>query len=271
MKNRLENIILAVIILMIASTTPVLSQTIAEKKQLKAELLQRIEEFQDCIGSQANPNVHSHLYQLAGQEVPVLQQTDFSKGASRFSQVSPDLGVNVMLMDDRNLSRWEKQEAKQICANYFEGGRGFHIASHGLEDGNGASTNELLIGGKALNPEQTAEMILQCLQNYDILLKYREEPFPIVLHSCKSGQGGDNSFAAKLSSIIAQKIPQAAVIASPELVLCEMDNKGNYNEYVSDRSGSKHGNWLVFQNGKQTMQGTPDYKSTVNKIISNKK
>ena len=109
------------------------------------------------------------------------------------------------------------------------------------------------------------------LQNYDILLKYREEPFPIVLHSCKSGQGGDNSFAAKLSSIIAQKIPQVAVIASPELVLCEMDNKGNYNEYVSDRSGSKHGNWLVFQNGKQTMQGTPDYKSTVNKIISNKK
>ena len=81
------------------------------------------------------------------------------------------------------------------------------------------------------------------------MLKYREEPFPIVLHSCKSGQGGDNSFAAKLSSIIAQKIPQVAVIASPELVLCEMDNKGNYNEYVSDRSGSKHGNWLVFQNG----------------------
>ena len=233
----------------------------------QTEIQKKILDFENCFPQFSNPNTHNASYSIGGKQVPVVEKTDF--GAKRFAQVDPQLNnVKLMLMDNKDLSTWERADARKICDSYFADGMpGFHIAAHGLEDETGASANKIKVGGQELTPEETANLIFQTLKNFDIILDVKKEPFPIVLHTCKSGQGGDNSYAAELSKILSTKISNVAVIASPDLVCCEVDNKGNYNEYVSNRFGGKHGNWLVFQNGKQTMQGTPDYKSTVKKYM----
>ncbi|MBR1521749.1 MAG: hypothetical protein IJ635_11005 [Bacteroidaceae bacterium] len=241
------------------------AQSKKQQKQL-AELMQELENFQDCFDGQSAPQVHDNAYHLGEVEVPVVEQTDFTKGAFHFSQVTPDLNVRVALVDDKNLSDWERRNARQICEEYFRGGPGFHIAAHGLEDPENAANDKLLIGGQELTPEQTADMIMQCLNGYEILTKYRKEPFPVVLHSCLSGEG-ENGFAAQLSEILSKKIENVAVIAAPNLVMCQMDNAGGYNEYIVDKAGHKGGRWNVFQNGRIAMQGTLDYKSTVSQYV----
>ena len=236
------------------------SSTIA-KAQL-SETEKQILEYDNCFRQFSRPAVHDNTYNVGGQQIPVVEKTDFA--TKQFSQVDPQLNnVKLMLMDNRDLSRWERTNARTICESYFADGKpGFHIAAHGLQDPEDG--DKIQVGGKFLSPEETADLIMQTLNDYEIVMNARKMPFPIVLHTCNSGNGGENSFAAKLSSILTERISNVAVIASPDIVRCTMDENG-YNEYVETRNGK--GNWLVFQNGKQTMTGTTDYKSTVKKYL----
>lgn len=233
-----------------------------------SETDKKILAYDDCFHQFSNSIVHDHTYNIGGQQVPVVEQTDFA--TRQFSQVDPQLdNVKLMIMDNKDLSKWERTDARLICQNYFsEGKRGFHIAAHGLQDANDGSYGKIKVGGKELGPEETANLIMQTLNDYEIVMNVRKEPFPIVLHTCNSGVGGEKSFAAKLSSILAQKIKNVSVIASPGILECVKEN-GEYNEHVIARNTRRQGNWLVFQNGKQTMQGTSDYKSTVMNVLGN--
>jgi hypothetical protein len=248
------------LIILIAAAIGSLNVSMAQK-QINDEILK----FKDCFTQFSNPAVHENSYNVNGKQVPVIEKTDFA--TKQFAQVDPQLNnVKLMLLDNRDLSSWERTNARTICESYFADGQpGFHIAAHGLQDPEDG--DKVKVGGKFLNPEETADLIMQTLNDFDIILDAEKKPFPIVLHTCKSGNGGENSFAAKLSSILTEKISNVAVIASPDIVRCTIDGN-DYNEYVETRHGK--GNWLVFQNGKQTLTGTTDYKSTVNAYLNAK-
>ena len=90
------------------------AQSKKQQKQLAA-LMQELETFQDCFDGQSKPDAHDAVYTLDGQEVSVVEQTDFTKGAFHFSQVTSDLNLRVAIMDGNDLSSWEIRNAQQIC------------------------------------------------------------------------------------------------------------------------------------------------------------
>lgn len=266
-----------------------LFQSIWAQQSKVDELKAQIRAYKECIIKLSMPEYHSKEYTLEnGKHITVSEQSDFNRNA--FTSIDPTLedpkqwieslyfykkeqGKSKTLIDTKGLSSWELESIRQISNDYFNSGDNvFHIAAHGLVDSRGVSANAIQMDGKYLDAKETADLILRSMADVNhMLLNVDEQPFVIVLHSCNSAQG-ENSFAKQLSIELAKKIDNVAVVGAPDAVYCEMDEKGNYTEMVSSvnavkRNQPERKNWLVFQNGKQTMQGTPDYKSTVQKYL----
>lgn len=258
------------------------AQTVEE---LDAEILKYIE----CVKNFSKPEVHKNKYSLSsGKMVEVLEQSDFDR--SVFSSIdafmenldkildsSPFLyGKQRILMDGKDLSKWEYDEISTISNEYFSSGKNtFHLASHGLVDPSDQSSWGVRIGGQDLNAEETAELILESMAGVNhIILNAKQEPFTIVLHCCESGKGND-SFAAKLSAELAKEMDNVAVIAAPDLVYATLDEQGKYTERVASKTAISLNrvekdaqNWLVFKNGKKVMTGLMDYGKTISKYMN---
>lgn len=242
--------------------------------QTLEEIERQILEYQKCFNKQSAPNEHDNTYKLSdNKSIPVIEQTDFSM--AKFVSMDKNLeNVNLMLMDRRDLTKWEVRSAKKIMKEYFQQPNTFHIAAHGLVDQEGASTQTIKMGGQILTAQETADLILQTLQNYNIILDVKEVPFSVVLHSCKSGMG-TNSFAHQLSVILSTKIKNVAVIAAPDLIMATLDENGKYGEAIvsspKNKRPSSWKKWKVFKDGKDYMEGTNDYKTTVDKFVDYEK
>jgi len=260
----------------------------SEVEQLKEQILA----YQKCVEEKSLPDYHHVKRVLSnGKIINVAEQTDFFRYTERFTSVDAFLenpeewvnsvymsqvkkGSNKGLIDTNGLSEWEVNNIRAISNEYFKStDNTFHIVAHGLINPHGNSANKLLMGGQELNAKEIGELILQTMEGVNhILLNAAEKPFVIVLHSCNSAEG-ENSFAQQLSAELSKSIDNVAVVGAPDAIYCEMDEKGNYTEKVSSISAIKRNqperkNWLVFQNGKEVIEGTADYKTTVKTYLN---
>ena len=255
--------------------------------QTEEELLQKYEKFQKCFEKLSMPKPHSSSVTLSsGKTVSFAAQTDYKRRAfvdvdqllkdvSQWKE-SPYLWqLNQMkksraITDTKDLSKWEVERFDEIAQDYFEGNEyAFHIAAHGLVKASGKAANSILIGGQELNAKETAELILQSMEEYHHVLNAFNKEFVVVVHSCHSADGEDN-FASRLSKELAEYFPNVSVVGAPQLVYCTIQD-GQYTEYISTESELKKENptnykWKVYKNGQNTGQGTYDYQSTVKAI-----
>ena len=263
--------------------------------QTKEEILDKqILEYWECFKKLSKPAPHDQVITLSnGKQIGLLSQTDFARSAfvsvdqllkdmqlwynSTYLWQSRQKKSTTTLMDTHEISEWELNSLGEISDEYFKSGDNtYHVVAHGLVNSNGISAGSISMGGQTLDAKETAELILlQMEEKYQIMLNTRKQPFVVVLHSCNSAQG-ENSFAKQLSEELAKQIDNVAVVGAPDAVYAEMDENGKYTEMVSSVRAIKQNkperkNWLVFQNGKQAMQGTPDYKSTVKNYLEKAK
>lgn len=246
-----------------------LAQGVPDEREL-TEAEKKILAYEACFERQfSKPETHDASYKIGGRRVPVVEMTRYA--TRQFVQADPLLdNVKLMLMDNKDLPQWVRLNARAICESYFADGQpGFHIAAHGLQEDGDGSADKIKMGGEDLTAEETADLIMQTLNDYEICMNVKRQPFPVVLHTCGSAKGGDNSFAAKLSAILSKRIDNVAVIAASNDVICRMEGN-RYSEYVEGSMRGRHGNWLVFKNGQQAMEGTSDYKSTVKNYLDSK-
>lgn len=256
--------------------------------QTEEELLQRYEKFEDCFRKLSMPQPHSSSVTLSsGKTVSFAAQSDFDRKAfvdvdqlledvSQWKE-SPYLWqLNHMkksqaITDTKDLSKWEVERFDEIAQDYFEGNKfAFHIAAHGLVKASGKASNKILIGGQELDAKETAELILKSMNDtYHHILNIKEQEFVVVVHSCHSADGEDN-FASQLSKELAKDMINVSVVGAPQTIYCTIQD-GKYTEYISSEQELKKENpvnykWKVYKNGKNTGQGTYDYKSTIKKI-----
>ncbi len=224
--------------------------------QTEEELRQEILKYQKCYNSWSIPLSDSQST-IKGKKIDYTQEVNYRKA--------------TFLIADKNAEKDLPASIEQINVQYSKQEKSFHILAHGLIDRYLTSTNGVAVGGYSFKPEDMAELILQKMRNYEILLKTMNEPFTVVIHSCKAGMG-TNSFAQQLSAVLAGKVSDVAVIASPDLVWPCIKN-GQYKEVIGptrahlSRQDFKGENWIVFKDGKAYMDGTPDYNETVQKYL----
>ena len=260
--------------------------------QTVEDLKQELQKFQECFEELSMPQAHNKEYVLSnGKQVSLLEQNDFKRAAfvsvdallervkawkeSPFAAVSQE---RKTLMDGQDLSNWEINGIRDISNEYFnQGDDAFHIAAHGLVDQSDLSSQGIKMGGQTLNAEEAAELIILSMNGYHNMLNIERKPFTVVLHCCSSGKGEDN-FASRLSVALAKQIENVAVVAAPDIVYCAMDDKGKYTEYVTSDAAIKRKNvtdekqnWRVFKSGTSYMEGTVDYKTTVQKYADHEK
>ena len=237
-----------------------------------AQTLQQINEeilkYERCFEQLSHPEPKTVNHQLSdGTNIDVVQRTDYRN--KRFLQADPDVRrLNVNIMDNQDLTQWEIQEASRIFDDAFGVGPAFNIFAHGISDPEGGSTG-VRIGGKDLTPQQTAELILRTLDDYELVLNAYDRPFPIELHTCNSAKGSD-PFAAQLQREISKHIKNAVVIAADAPVYAQIDADGNYIETIAtvapkgNTSGRK---WIAFDSNC-TKPISPDWKKTVRTVAS---
>lgn len=224
--------------------------------QIVEDVEQEILKYQKCYNTWSIPLSNSKS-RINGADVPYIMETNYEKA--------------TFLIADKKAEKDLPASIKQINIQYSKQEKSFHILAHGIIDKYMTSTNEVIIGGHSFKAKDIAELILEKMRKYEIILKTKKEPFTVVIHSCKAGMG-NNSFAQQLSGILAEKISDVAVIASPDLIWPYVQN-GQYKEIIGpSRAQANAGeHWIVFKNGKTYMDGTPDYNETAKKYLEYEK
>lgn len=228
--------------------------------QTEEEIKKEILEYQECYNSWSIPLSDTHVY-ISGTNVEYIQQINYEKA--------------TFLIADKKVEKALPIGIKEISFQYSKQEKSFHILAHGLIDDYLTSINEVAVGDYFFKAEEMAGFILKKMRKYEILLKTMNEPFTVVIHSCKAGMGA-NSFAQQLSAVLAEKISDVAVVASPDLIWPCMKN-GQYKEIIGptrahvDRTDFNGENWIVFKNGKTYMDGVPDYNETVQKYLEHER
>jgi hypothetical protein len=253
------------------------------------ELQAEIKKFHKCFEEKSMPTSHETSVTLSnGKVVRFTSQSDYARSVFvsvdqlledvRLWKDSPYLWQlkhmkeSKAIADSKDLSKWEVERFDKIAQSYFSGNNSaFHIAAHGLVNSSGQAANSILIGGQELNAKETAELIIQSMDNtFHHVINAEEQEFVVVIHSCHSADG-ENNFASQLSQKLAEFIPNVSVVGAPQTVYCSMQKNGEYTEYISSEQELKKDiptnyKWKVYKNGKNTGQGTYDYKSTITKI-----
>ena len=259
-----------------------------EKKLTQAELDERIIWFHKCFNEYSLPEPHKETYTLStGKTIELKAQSDYKRSAFVSAdqllkdvtewQQSPYMWQlkhrknNQAIMDGRDLSNWEINSFDQISQAYFKDCQStYHIAAHGLLSQDGVVGDGIMIDGQILNAAETAELILKSMnESFHYIIDKEKQPFTVVVHSCNVAQG-ENNFAAQLSKILGDSIPNVAVVGAPDVVYCQIQD-GKYTEYVSTPTTIQTNNpvkqkWHVYRNGRNTGEGRYDYRETVQAI-----
>lgn len=215
--------------------------------------------YKGCFPQLSNQKPHKVNHDVGnGIVVSTMERTDFAN--ERFLAYDNDLSnLNIGLTDKVGL-RYSDNDIKAMLDDQFGTGPGFHINAHGITDNLGNSTG-IQLNGKVIDAEQTANLIIQTLQDYNIVINAMETPFPIVLHTCNSAKGNNNSFAAKLSKLLSEKMANCTVVAGDAPILATV-GEGYYEEHVIGRNKADKRPWKIFKNGKIHI-GSESYKESM--------
>lgn len=249
--------------------TAVSSLTTSAQYQYSPEEVKEIAAFENCFPQLSKPQPHRVKHTLKGGEaVTTVERTDFKN--HRFVMAGPDNNrLNIALVDKSGL-RYSDSDIESMLDDQFATGPGFHLNAHGVTDANGNPIG-IEMDGKVLNARQTVELIMQTLDDFNIVLDAMKYPFPIVLHTCNSGKGDGNSFAAEVSRLMAEKIANATVVAADDVVYAAVA-PGYYEEGVGadQNHESAQRPWRIFRNG-ETWIGNKSYKKTMRMAAALKK
>ena len=235
----------------IAAAVCAFSQNRYTEEERKAIL-----DYESCFPSLSKPEPHKKTHQFTGGiTVTTIDRTDYAN--HRFVTADHDKSnLNIALVDKSGL-KCSDDDIESILNDQFATGPGFHLNAHGVTDNNGMSTG-ILMDGKILDAGQTARLILDTLDDFQTILDAKGETFPIVLHTCESAKGGNDSFAAELSRILTKHIENAVVVAADATVMTHFYTDGRYDERVESRSGK----WTLFKNGT-AYEGSTSYKKSM--------
>lgn len=149
----------------------------------------------------------------------------------------------------------------------------FHILGHGIVDHDNISTGEIMIDGHNVKAAEMAQAMKELLHSYQSIVTARNEPFTVVVHSCKAGSASPDSFAAQLSAELAKLSSKIYVIGAPDNIYPAIDVKtGYYDEKIASNSGNavneavKGKNWNIFYDGKFVTEGLPSFDDTISLI-----
>ena len=187
--------------------------------------------------------------------VTTIDRTDYAN--HRFVTADPDKSNLSIALVDKSGLKCSDEDIEAILNDQFATGPGFHVNAHGVTDSHGMSTG-IEMDGKVLDAGQTALLILDTLDDFQTILDAKGETFPIVLHTCESAKGGNDSFAAELSRILTKHIENAVVVAADATVMTHFYTDGTYDERVESRSGK----WTLFKNGS-VYDGSSSYKKSM--------
>lgn len=155
-------------------------------------------------------------------------------------------------------------QAEQASMSYTQEGT-FQLMAHGVSDQSHNSMDKIRLDDKEVDAEKASEIILKELEGYDIITNYTDKPLVVVIHSCGVGSKSENSFASKLSGILAKKSPNIYVVAAPENIYPSASTWPTYKETVKDKNGEIT-NWNCFHGGKFLEEGDKDFDTTVTKL-----
>ena len=233
------------------------------------EEISEIADFENCFPQLSNPQPHKVKHTLQGGEtVTTIERSDFKN--HRFVMADPDNNkLNIAIVDKTGL-RYSDRDIESMLDDQFATGPGLHLNAHGVTDTAGRPIG-VEMDGKVLDAKQTVELIMQTLNDFNIVLDAMKYPFPIMLHTCNSGKGDDNSFAAEVSRLMSEKIANSTVVAADDVVYAAVA-PGYYEEGVgADQNHiDSQRPWKIFSNG-ETWIGNKSYKKTMRMAAALKK
>ena len=131
--------------------------------------------------------------------------------------------------------------------NFIKHENAIHIWAHGTDDGKGLVTyKKEMEGDKEIWKKEVirdAEKFKEFLSENSTDWQNRKEgeKMTIVLHSCNTGKGGENSFAAKMS----KDLENTTVIAPTKLLNVQGFQNGTYTEKVQEKSKTVQYYWFT--------------------------
>jgi RHS repeat-associated protein len=166
----------------------------------------------------------------------------------------------------------ERTPAITNSANDFkDNGNAIHIWAHGNSDAIGIHMN-----GKNEIIDNVKDFEKFLSENSEMWQNRKEgEQMTIVLHSCNTGEGGKNSFAAKLS----EGLENTTVVAPSKYLGVTENTDGTYSErvfnkeinqnpyspYQSTQTKISKGNWVEYSGGKAAKKNSWDWIPNIEK------
>lgn len=251
MKMKTKKYILAALALM-------LSASAFSQMKMTEEQRRKIAAFENCFPQLSKPEPHKVVNDIKGVgKITTVGRSDFKYHRFQTSDVTP--GKNDIAIVDKTGLKMSDRDIKEMLNDQFSKAPGFQFNSHGSENG-------VIIDGRQLNAEQTAGLILDNMQNFNLVLNAKGDPLPVVLHCCECAKGGENSFAAELSRELSKYMGNVTVIASDKVIEGRNYTDGHYEEVLIDANGKEAADqtWMMFKNGK-LYRGAKGYKATMDK------
>ena len=230
-------------------------------------LEEKILEFDECFRELSHPEPKLVEHPVTGGGiVTVMQRTDYAKQS--FLQADPTIdkmSVSIYDIEAADEFGFKEEDINTVFDWTFNAGFAFNVFAHGIVDEEGKSSG-VSIDNKDLTPEQLTDLIFNALSDYEIIINTRGNPYPIILHSCSCAKEGEDSYAARLSRLVAKKMPNAYIIAAQGPVVLSY-NGGKYDESVRTSKDGATIPWTIFHDGKMT-QGSDKISDTANIVRS---
>lgn len=205
---------------------------------------------------------------FANENIVVSDKDELQKVADKISYdiygIPKKFGYIVDWKSIRVIFQNSMIETEQVAMNYMQEGT-FQLLCHGLTQKGQTMADKVLLDNKELDAQKTAEIILEAMDGYEIITNYTNRPLVVVIHSCNVGGKSDDSFASKVSGLLAEKSANIYVVAAPYKVVPTTSTWPYYSERIVTPQG-KQVKWNCFHNGKFLMEGEFEFDKTVTKI-----
>lgn len=238
----------------------IISVSAFPQMKMTEEQRRKIAAFENCFPQLSKPEPHRAVHDIKGVgKITTFDRSDFKYHRFQTADLTPgnnDIGI----VDNAGL-KMSDADIKEMLNDQFAKAPGFHLNAHGNQNG-------VIIDGRQLNARQTADLILDNLQNFNLVLNAKEDALPVVLHCCECAKGGENSFAAELSRILSKSMGNVTVIASDKVIESRNFTDGSYEEKLIGANGKEAADqtWMIFKNGK-LRRGANGYKATMDVAI----
>lgn len=258
---------------------PIIFLTFGMHAQTKEVTEQDILNMRSCYEKIKSHSLQQKCIDIDGEKFNIMSERDFAReniivsDRDELQKVSDlihyeKVGVNgkfVSIVDRKSMRELfgEGHQGQmlfdQATMSYSQDGT-FQLMCHGVSDQTHNSLDKISIDGKIIDAERASKIILKEMEGYEIITKYTNHPLVVVIHACGVGGVSDNSFAAKLSGLLAAKSPNIYVVAAPGNIYPVAS--WPYKEVVKDKNGNWT-KWNCFYKGKFLVEGEKDFEATV--------